>query len=41
MSENIDRKGIQLTRALKSRHIFMLSWGRDWHRAVHGLWCHH
>ena len=27
MSESTDRKGIQLTRALKSRHIFMLSLG--------------
>jgi arginine/ornithine permease len=27
MNENTDRKGIQLTRALKSRHIFMLSLG--------------
>lgn len=27
MSESIERKGIQLTRALKSRHLFMLSLG--------------
>lgn len=27
MSESTERKGIHLTRALKSRHIFMLSLG--------------